>query len=76
MLVVVAGRKPGDLEALHLLEIALAGDAKHRLALETRIAALSSLRDEAKATFNNTYEIDWLSLRIGQTEEALGALRE
>ena len=65
-----------DLEALHLLEIALAGDAKHRLALETRIAALSSLRDEAKATFNNTYEIDWLSLRIGQTEEALRALRK
>ena len=67
---VAAGR---DLEALHLLEIALAGDPTHRRALETRRAALVSMREDVEATTKNTYEMDWLSYRIRVTDEALGA---
>ena len=32
-----------------------------------------NLRDEAIATTNNTYEIDWLSLRIRQIDALLAA---
>ncbi|MFP6654525.1 MAG: MBL fold metallo-hydrolase, partial [Myxococcota bacterium] len=45
-----------NLEALHLLEVALAGDPDHRGALETRIMALENLLEIANATFQNSYE--------------------
>lgn len=67
---VAAGR---ELEALHLLEVALAGDPAHRKALETRRAALKNLLDEARRSHQNTYEIDWLTYRLRVTDEALGA---
>jgi len=62
-----------DVEALHILEIALAGDPTNKLALETRRAALESLLAMAEATFQNSYEMDWLKYRIRVTDEALGA---
>ena len=59
-------------EALHILEIALAGDPSDRVALEIRRAALQALLEEAEATFQNSYEMDWLKYRIRITDEALG----
>lgn len=64
-----AGR---NVEALHLLEVALAGDPVHRTALETRRSALENLLAEAEATFQNSYEMDWLKYRIRITNDALG----
>ncbi len=61
-----------NVEALHILEIALAGDPSDRMALETRRAALQALLEEANATFQNSYEMDWLKYRIRITDEALG----
>ena len=63
------------LEALHLLEVALAGDPGHPEALSVRRAALSNLLEEALATHQNSYEIDWLSYRLRTTDEALAAVR-
>ena len=60
-----------NLEALHLLEVALAGDPKHRVALETRLAALEDLLRIAESTLQNSYEIDWLKYRIRSTGERL-----
>jgi alkyl sulfatase BDS1-like metallo-beta-lactamase superfamily hydrolase len=62
-----------DVEALHLLEVSLAGDPTHRASLETRLAALESLLDEAESTYQNSYEMDWLKYRIRETKGALGA---
>ncbi len=62
-----------NLEALHLLEVALAGDPTHRPALETRRKALVNLLAKAKAEFQNSYEMDWLQYRIRDTDEALAA---
>jgi alkyl sulfatase BDS1-like metallo-beta-lactamase superfamily hydrolase len=62
-----------NLEALHLLEVALAGDPAHRLALETRRQALVNLLAKAKTEFQNSYEMDWLRYRIRDTDEALAA---
>jgi hypothetical protein len=42
------------------------------MALETRRAALQALLEEANATFQNSYEMDWLKYRIRITDEALG----
>ena len=62
-------------EALHLIEMALAADPVHRPSLEARKAALEALLREAEAGFQNSYEMDWLKLRIRKTEAALeGAL--
>ncbi len=66
---VAAGR---DVHAMHLLEIATAADPTHRASLEVMKTALTNLRDAARASFNNTYEIDWLEYRLKATEEALG----
>jgi alkyl sulfatase BDS1-like metallo-beta-lactamase superfamily hydrolase len=60
-----------NLEALHLLEVALAGDPNHRAALETRLAALEDLLQIAKSTFQNSYEMDWLKYRIRSTQRTL-----
>ena len=66
---VEAGR---NVEAIHLLDIALAGDPSHVAGLNTRLAALANLLAEAEATFQNSYEMDWLKYRIRITKEALG----
>lgn len=65
---VAAGR---NVEALHLLEIALAGDPTHRTALETRRAALDHLLEDTEAGFQNSYEMDWLKYRLRETDPAL-----
>jgi alkyl sulfatase BDS1-like metallo-beta-lactamase superfamily hydrolase len=62
-----------NVEALHLLEIALAGNPTHQAALETRRKALELLLAEARAGFQNSYEMDWLKYRIRATEETLAA---
>ncbi|MAG31313.1 MAG: hypothetical protein CL908_10550 [Deltaproteobacteria bacterium] len=62
-----------NLEALHLLEVSLAGDPSHRASLETRLEALANLLHRAETTFNNSYEMDFLKYRIRVTKEALGA---
>lgn len=68
---IAAGR---DVEAIHLLEIATGGAPSHRGALEARRLALSNLQANARTTFQNTYEIDWLTYRIRETDDALAAL--
>jgi alkyl sulfatase BDS1-like metallo-beta-lactamase superfamily hydrolase len=62
-----------NVEALHLLEIALAGDPDHRPSLETRRAALANLLAEAEAGLQNSYEMDWLRYRLRVTDEALAS---
>ena len=64
-----AGR---NVEALHLLEVALAADPVDRAALETRRAALEKLLADAEAGLQNSYEMDWLKYRIRATNDALG----
>jgi hypothetical protein len=59
---------------MHLLEIATGGAPHHAGALEARRVALFNLLAIARTTFENTYEIDWLSYRIRVTDEALKAL--
>jgi len=65
---IAAGR---DIEAIHLLEIATIADPKHARAQAAHKRALTNLRDKAIAGHNNTYEIDWLSLRLKQIDETL-----
>jgi alkyl sulfatase BDS1-like metallo-beta-lactamase superfamily hydrolase len=60
-------------EAIHLLEIATAGDPSHRKALETRKAALQGLLREAETAFRNSYEMDFLNYRIRVTDEAFSS---
>jgi alkyl sulfatase BDS1-like metallo-beta-lactamase superfamily hydrolase len=62
-----------NVEALHLLEIALAGDPEHRPSLETRRAALAKLLAEAEAGLQNSYEMDWLKYRLRVTDAALAS---
>lgn len=62
-----------SLEALHLLEVALAGAPGHSRALEIRLAALEGLLEQAEATYQNSYEMDWLKYRIRTTRESLDA---
>jgi alkyl sulfatase BDS1-like metallo-beta-lactamase superfamily hydrolase len=54
-------------EALHLTEMALASDAKHRPSLEARLRALTWLRDRCR----NTNERGWLDYAVRQTTERL-----
>ena len=58
--------------ALHLLEMALAGDPGNVQALELRLDSLNRLKREAQATTRNDYEIYWLASRINDTEQRLG----
>lgn len=60
-----------NLKAIHLLEVSLAGDPQHRPSLLVRKEALSNLLAEAKATYQNSYEMEWLNYRIRITDEAL-----
>ncbi len=65
-----------NVEALHLLEVALAGDSSHRAALEARLSALQNLLNQAEGSFQNSYEMDWLKYRIRATNESLaGAMQ-
>ena len=60
-----------NIEAIHLLEIVHEADPNHARGLAAHKRALTNMRDEAIATTNNTYEIDWLSYRL-RTLDALG----
>ena len=59
------------LEALHLVRLVLDSGDNDRGALETRRAALEILLDEARSTFKNSYQIDWLKYRIRDTDSRL-----
>ena len=63
---VQAGR---SVEALHLVEVALAADAEHRAALEARLGALEQLLERAAGV--NFYEVRWLTHRIALTRQQL-----
>ena len=63
---VQAGR---PVQALHLVEVALAADADHRAALEARLGALELLLERAAGV--NFYEVRWLSHRIALTRQQL-----
>ena len=63
---VQAGRA---VEALHLVEVALAADASHRGALEARLGALQQLLERAAGV--NFYEVRWLTHRIALTRQQL-----
>ena len=56
--------------ALHLVEVALAGDADHVPALEVRLKALESLPSS-----ENRFESMWLQHRIRETEQRLAEER-
>ena len=57
------------LHALHLVEVALAGEPSHRGALETRLAVLEALAAEVGS--RNFQEAGWLRYRVGQARAAL-----
>jgi glyoxylase-like metal-dependent hydrolase (beta-lactamase superfamily II) len=57
-------------EALHLVDKALAADEKSRAALEVRLAALELLRERSGGV--NHHEVVWLDTRIAETRAELG----
>jgi len=57
-------------EALHLVEMALAAEADHRAALEARLAALDLLLQRSGG--ENHSELFWLRHRIAATRARLG----
>ncbi len=61
--------------ALHLVEMALAGDPGNSDALTIRLEALTQLQSDAEEGLKNDYEIFWLEHRIEKTEEELGLSR-
>lgn len=68
---IAAGR---NVEAVHLLEIATTAEPLNRRAQQAHKKALGNLRERARATFNNTYEIDWLAYRMRLADEALAEI--
>ncbi len=64
----LANGKP--VEALHLVEMALAADAGNRAALETRLTALDALL--ARSGDENHSEVYWLRHQLAETRERLG----
>jgi hypothetical protein len=58
-------------EGLHLADIALASDSRHRGALEARLKALEWLRDRCR----NTNERGWLDYSIRVTNGKLSQKR-
>ena len=58
-------------KALHMLEIALAGDSGNKQALQLRLQALQTLLQQALDGTSNNYEKDYLRRRIAVTEEAI-----
>jgi alkyl sulfatase BDS1-like metallo-beta-lactamase superfamily hydrolase len=65
----IDGGRP--LEGLHLLEAVLGDGREHRAGLEARRQALEMLLEEARETFKNSYEIDWLRYRIRDTDSRM-----
>ena len=63
---VQAGR---PVQALHLVEVALAADAAHRPALQARLDALELLLERGAGV--NFYEVRWLTHRIALTRRQL-----
>jgi hypothetical protein len=57
-------------EALQLVEIALASDSKNHSALQARLDALEMLLDQSGG--ENHHEVLWLRNRIALTKELLG----
>jgi len=66
---VSAGR---PVEALHLLEVALAAEPENRLALQTELAAFEALADATEGKIFD--ELGWLEGRIIDTKDALAAI--
>lgn len=66
-----AGHVQADrpVQALHLVEVALAADAEHRPALEARLGALELLLERSAGV--SFYEVRWLTHRIALTRSAL-----
>ena len=58
-------------KALHILEIALAGEPGNKQALQQRLQALQLLLQQALDGTSNNYEKDYLRRRIAVTEEAI-----
>jgi len=58
-------------KCLHLIEVALAGEAGYRPALELRLAVLETMLQRAIDTTGNNYEKDYLRRRIALTQEAM-----
>jgi len=65
---IAAGR---SVEALHLLEVALAAEPANRAALEAELAAYEQLADRTEGKIFD--ELGWLEGRIINTKEALAA---
>ena len=57
------------MQALHLVEVALAADTDHRPALEARLGALELLLERSAGV--SFYEVRWLTHRIALTRNAL-----
>ena len=65
-------RREAERRGAELLgDVATGAEPLHRGALEARRAALEALHAEAEASFQNTYEVDWLQYRMRQTDAAL-----
>jgi len=62
-------------EGLHLLEFVLADENNHLAGLEARKHALEKLLEQARSTFNNSYENDWLRYRIRETDARIEAAK-
>ena len=60
------------IEALHLLEVATAGDPTNRAALELRLTVFQGMLQAAIDGLGNNYEKDYLRQQIALTQEALG----
>lgn len=58
-------------KALHMLEIALAGEPGNKQALAVRLQALQLLLQRALDGTSNNYEKDYLRRRIALTEETI-----
>jgi alkyl sulfatase BDS1-like metallo-beta-lactamase superfamily hydrolase len=60
-------------KALHVMEVALAGNPQNTSALKMRRQALERLLEMAEAGEKNDYEIHWLQSRVRATEATLQA---
>ena len=58
-------------KALHVLEVALAGEPGHPAALGLRQGALQLMMTQAENGLRNDYEIYWLKARLADTEAQL-----
>jgi len=63
--------KGEPVKALHIVEVALAGEPDNREALLLRQEALSLLMERAEAGIKNDYEIYWLKYRLADTQSRL-----